>query len=149
MNEEKARIIEEDELQKLMDLYEHLHPGESTHVTDRTISSWGSIMKNREIITVFVIELDGILASSCVLSVIPNLTRGGRPYGLLENIVTHPVYRKKGLGKAVVTGAISHARDRNCYKVMLLSDSKRTEAHAFYEAVGFERGKKIGFVISL
>ena len=149
MYEEKARIIEEDELQKLMDLYEHLHPGEGNHVTDRTISSWGSIMKNREIITVFVIELDGILASSCVLSVIPNLTRGGRPYGLLENIVTHPAYRKKGLGKAVVTGAISQARDRNCYKVMLLSDSKRTEAHAFYEAVGFERGKKIGFGISL
>ncbi|MCU0847604.1 MAG: GNAT family N-acetyltransferase [Spirochaetes bacterium] len=149
MNEEKPRILKEDELQKLLDLYEHLHPGDGNIATDRTRSSWESIMKNRDIITVFVIELEGIMASSCVLSVIPNLTRGGRPYGLLENMITHPAYRNRGLGKAVVTEAIRHARNRNCYKVMLLSDSKRTEAHAFYEAVGFDRGKKIGFVFSL
>ena len=40
--------------------------------------------------------------SSCALSVVPNLTRGCQPYGVIENVVTHADYRGKGYGKKVV-----------------------------------------------
>ena len=32
----------------------------------------------------------GEVLSSCTLLIVPNLTHGGRPYGVVENVVTHP-----------------------------------------------------------
>ena len=53
--------------------------------------------------------------------IVPNLTRGGRPYALVENVVVHSQYQKMGVGRQMVTHAIAKAREANCYKVMLLS----------------------------
>jgi GNAT superfamily N-acetyltransferase len=46
---------------------------------------------------------DAIIAS-CTLVVIPNLARGGQPYGLIENVVTHAAYRGRGFGKRLLRG---------------------------------------------
>jgi len=51
---------------------------------------------------VFVGEIEGVALTTCTLIVVPNLSRGGRPYALIENVVTHPDQRGKGLGKAIL-----------------------------------------------
>ena len=89
---------------------------------------------------------DGSLVATCTLIIIPNLTRGGRSYGLIENVVTHPDYRRRELGTAVLRRALEVAWERNCYKVMLLTGSKNEATLQFYEKVGFQRGVKTGFV---
>jgi GNAT superfamily N-acetyltransferase len=48
------------------------------------------------------VELDGLLVASCTLTLTPNLARGTRPWGQIENVVTHRDYRKRGLGQALV-----------------------------------------------
>jgi len=53
-----------------------------------------------------VIEEDGKIVSSCTLAVIKNMTRSARPYGLIENVVTHLDYQKKGYGTAVLDKAL-------------------------------------------
>lgn len=45
--------------------------------------------------------------------------------------------------------AVEIAKDNNCYKVMLLTSSKKEETLKFYEQAGFIRGKKIGFIKNL
>jgi GNAT superfamily N-acetyltransferase len=80
------------------------------------------------------------------LIVIPNLTRGARPYGLIENVVTHPEYRKQGIGSNLLRYALRLAWEKQCYKVMLLTGRKQEETLRFYESVGFQRGIKTGFV---
>lgn len=143
-----VRRIKRTDLENLLLLYEHLHerdiitPKETREkILDKIIDS--------DCFVYFVIEIDNVLVCSCNLTIIPNLTRGGKSIGLIENVVTHLDYRNKGLGKLIMNTAVEFAKKQNCYKVMLLSDSKRTEAHKFYESLGFNSDSKIGFVKKL
>jgi GNAT superfamily N-acetyltransferase len=143
----EIREIRESKLIELLALYRHLHesddPLPETNVvegiwrqiqTDPNLSYWG----------VFV---DGRLVSSCALCIVPNLTRGCRPYGLIENVVTHIDYRRKGYGQAVLRTALKYTWSRNCYKVMLLTGRKNEATYQFYESVGFDRHAKQAFFV--
>jgi len=90
---------------------------------------------------IFVVEVGGVLVASCTLIVVPNLTRGGRPYGLIENVVTHAHFRKRGFGKQVLAAASSAAWDAGCYKVILMTGSTKPETLKFYAEAGFEQSK--------
>jgi GNAT superfamily N-acetyltransferase len=82
-----------------------------------------------------------------VATIIPNLTRAARPYALIENVVTHAAYRRRGLGRSVMQAALDRCWSAGCYKVMLLSEMQRREVHRFYEELGFDRSSKQGFLI--
>lgn len=145
----KVRRMKFDELDKLLELYKHLNPEDMDMAgSDYIKRVWQDICEDPNIIY-FVIEEDDLLVSSCNISIIKNLTRQGRPYGLIENVVTHKDYRKRGYGKAVLQKAIEAAKERNCYKVMLMTSRKEESTLRFYEEAGFERGTKTGFVHKL
>jgi GNAT superfamily N-acetyltransferase len=140
------RAIERHELSALLDLYRHLHATDAPLPADNILwQVWDGILRDPKI-HVFVAELDGSLIASCTLTVIPNLTRGARPYGLIENVVTHPAHRRKGLGTRMLRRALQVAWEQNCYKVMLLTGSKSEGTWRFYEQAGFRRGIKTGFM---
>ena len=86
--------------------------------------------------------LDERLVSSCTLTVIPNLTRGCAPYGVVENVVTHADHRRQGHAAAVLKAALADAWAARCYKVMLLTGRKDEGTLRFYEAAGFDRNEK-------
>jgi GNAT superfamily N-acetyltransferase len=81
-----------------------------------------------------------------MLSIIPNLSRGCRPYGLVENVVTHEGFRRKGCGTAVLAKALALARESGCYKVMLLTGRKDEGIFRFYESAGFDGNDKRAFL---
>jgi len=87
------------------------------------------------------------LIASCNLAVIPNLTRGGRSYGVIENVVTHAEHRSRGHGQAVIRHAIEEAWQAGCYKVVLTTGRKDPAVWAFYERCGFDGSDKRAFVI--
>lgn len=103
-------------------------------------------MLNQPGFTCIVGFTGGHLVSSCCLAIIPNLTRGARPYALIENVVTHRDFRRQGYAKALLSEALSRAWSKECYKAMLLSGSQRSETHRFYESCGFRSEEKKGFV---
>lgn len=92
----------------------------------------------------FVGLIEGALVTSCTLIVIPNLTCGGQPYGLIENVVTHADFGGRGFGKKILQVAVDAAWQFDCYKVMLMTGSKKTSKLAFYASAGFEQNK-MGF----
>jgi len=144
---EIVRQIEQGELKKLLDLYKHLHNDDPDVSNDERLTYvWQEIINDPHM-HYLVIEVDGMLVSSCVLAIIKNLTRNLRSYGLIEHVITHPDYRNRGLGTQVVQRAVAIARENNCYKVMLLTGSKKEETLNFYEQAGFKRGIKTGFII--
>lgn len=142
-----ARLINSNELDMLLELYTHLNP-EDPDISGKTETRdlWLSIYNDPGQF-IFVIEKDGCLVASCTLVTVSNLTRGGRSYGLIENVVTHSNYRERGYGKAVLEMAVEAAREKGCYKVMLLTGRKDEGTLSFYEKAGFERGLKIGFCV--
>ncbi len=139
------REIAEDELSALLSLYAHLHPNDDMPPLGEMMPDWKALRQDPNQ-RFFGVYWDDALASTCTLIVVPNLTRRMRPYGLIENVVTHPDYRKRGLGNAVLKHALAAAWKRGCYKVMLLTGSRNEETLRFYEQAGFQRGAKTGFV---
>ena len=99
------------------------------------------------LITVIVAEQDGFIAATCTLAVVPNLTWRGRPYAVIENVVTHPDHRRNGLGRQVLHFAIEAALEADCYKVTLSTGSTQESTLRFYEEAGFKRNAKTFFEI--
>ncbi|WP_414468576.1 hypothetical protein [Methanobacterium sp. ACI-7] len=42
--------------------------------------------------------------------------------------------------------AVDICKQKNCYKVMLLTSKKEEHIFRFYENAGFDRGEKTGFI---
>lgn len=140
------RKIRTDELPALLDLYRHLHTDDpALPVTTDIEHLWARILADPSQ-HYLVAEVEGRTVASCVLVIIPNLTRRARPYGLIENVVTHPGFRKRGLGTQLLKAALALAWEQNCYKVMLLTGRKDEATLRFYQQAGFEGGVKTGFV---
>ena len=146
---ELVRPIKQDELEKLLSLYQYLNPNDPQLVMNHRLQEHWNNIQSDPFLHYFVVEENGILVSSCTLAIVKNLTRSARPYGLIENVVTRLEYRKKGYGTAVLKKAIQTAKDQNCYKVMLMTGKKDEPTLRFYEQAGFDRGEKTGFIIRL
>lgn len=146
---EVARLIKYDELDQLLCLYKQLHPEDpEVHYNKELKNVWDSIYNDPNQYYI-VIEADSKIVSSCSLSIIKNLTRNLRPYGLIENVITDQNYQNKGHATKALNMAIEIAKVNNCYKVMLLTGSKKDETLRFYEQAGFVKGLKTGFIKNL
>lgn len=140
------REIQAEELQSLLSLYRHLHESDDPPPPAALVESvWNEARANPRI-KYFGGFASGSLVSSCTLTVIPNLTRGCRPYGVIENVVTHAAHRGQGWGKAILAHALDAAWQQNCYKVMLLTGRKDEATLRFYEQAGFDKNDKQAFV---
>ena len=107
-------------------------------------ASWARLLATPGI-TVLVHALpDGLLTATCTLLVVPNLTRGSRPWAIIENVITLAEHRGRGHGKAVVRAAIAAAGDAGCYKVSLTTGGAES-TQRFYESAGLTRGGKTYF----
>jgi GNAT superfamily N-acetyltransferase len=142
----EIREIRESELSELLALYQYLHESDDPLPEfDIVEGIWKQIQADPNL-KYWGVFVDGRLVSSCALCIILNLTRGCRPYGVIEQVVTHIDHRRKGYGKAVLKAALSYAWSRNCYKVMLLTGRKNEATYQFYESVGFDRHSKQAFL---
>lgn len=142
----KIRHLTEEDLPALLDLYTHLHTSDSPLPSGEEISAVWTEILNNERIRYFALFVEDELVSSCTINVIPNLTRGCRPYGLIENVVTHVAHRKRGYGTAVLHAALDHAWSVGCYKVMLMTGRKDDSTLHFYQSAGFDSNGKQAFI---
>lgn len=140
-----VREVYENELNKILELYLHLHEQTIPQKTECLENTWKTIIsdKNHHII---VKEIDEKIVSSCVCVIIPNLTRGVRPYAFVENVVTHSDYRGKGFATECLNYAREIAKKANCYKMMLLTGSKEENTLKFYQNAGYNNTDKTAFI---
>lgn len=146
MTDVLVRSAAEHDLPEVLSLYRQLHPHDPELETAAAARVWSTLLASG-FMTVIVAQAAERLVSSCTLAIVPNLTRGGRSYGVIENVVTHAEYRRLGLGQRVLARALEIAWQADCYKVLLATGSKRETTLRFYERAGFERGGKTYFEI--
>ena len=89
-----VREANKKDLDEILQLYLYLHEKSIPEDNKHLQNTWNNIINdtNHHLI---VCEIDGKIVASCVCVIIPNLTRGVRPYAFVENVVTHGDYRKK------------------------------------------------------
>ncbi|MFB6558428.1 MULTISPECIES: GNAT family N-acetyltransferase [unclassified Streptomyces] len=82
------------------------------------------------------------------LTIVPGLSRKGATRSLIEGVRVHADERGGGLGTRFVEWAVEKSRAENCALVQLTSDVTRTDAHRFYERLGFT-ASHVGFKLQL
>lgn len=140
-----VREIKNAELSDLLALYTHLHEKGIPEWSEHLEHTWEAILQDRNH-HIIVDTVDGKIVSSCVCVIIPNLTRGIRPYALIENVVTQPEYRGMGHATACLDYARSMAVNAHCYKIMLLTGSRDAATLRFYEHAGYNSREKTAFI---
>ncbi|HXH21222.1 MAG TPA: GNAT family N-acetyltransferase [Dehalococcoidia bacterium] len=81
-------------------------------------------------------EGESVLATASFF-VVPNISYGGRPHAIIENVVVDAAERGHGVGAALVRHCIELAREAGCTRLSLSTDARRADAHRFYERLGF------------
>jgi GNAT superfamily N-acetyltransferase len=84
-----------------------------------------------------VADSAGEIVGTMQLSFLPGLARRGALRAQVEAVRVAERTRGSGLGAAMMAWAIDEARRRGCALVQLTSDKSRTDAHRFYQRLGF------------
>ncbi|NDZ76949.1 GNAT family N-acetyltransferase [Streptomyces sp. SID10853] len=91
---------------------------------------------------------EGRVVGTLQLTVIPGLSRRGATRSIIEGVRIHGDERGSGLGTQLIEWAVDTSRDQGCQLVQLTSDATRTDAHRFYERLGFT-ASHLGFKLQL
>jgi GNAT superfamily N-acetyltransferase len=87
---------------------------------------------------IWIGESDGAIVATLQLTFLSGLSRGGMRRALVEAVRVHADLRGQGIGGQLMETAMRRARERGCGLIQLTSDRRRTDAHRFYEQLGFE-----------
>ena len=139
------REAKKEDLTHVLKLYKQLAKTPVPKPDDRIKGIWSEILadKNNHVVVGIV---DNSIVSSCVIVIVKNLTHSGRPYALIENVITDVAYRNKGYGTQTLDFARLIAKKENCYKIMLLTGRKTDDILNFYRHAGYNSNDKTAFI---
>jgi ribosomal protein S18 acetylase RimI-like enzyme len=86
---------------------------------------------------VFVAEAAGEVVGFISLHIMP-VFHEGPLYCRITAVAVTEAHRRQGVGRRLMEHAEVVARNAGCGRIELTSNDRRTWAHAFYEAIGYE-----------
>ena len=84
-----------------------------------------------------VAEDAGAVVGTLQLSFLPGLSRGGALRAQVEGVRVAAAARGRGLGEAMLGWVAEESRRRGAALVQLTTDTRRPDAHRFYERLGY------------
>jgi GNAT superfamily N-acetyltransferase len=84
-----------------------------------------------------VAELDGAVRGCLQTTFIPGLSNRGAEFALIQAVRVDASLRGQGVGQAFMLWAMDQARARGCATMELFTHQTRTDAHRFYDRLGF------------
>lgn len=98
--------------------------------------------------TLFVAEIGGDIVGTFQTTLITGMSGRGAASLKVEGVQTRADMRGRGIGAAMMHFAVDHAGICGAASVQLASNAVRTDAHRFYERLGFARSH-VGFKLKL
>lgn len=144
----EIKRIEKKYIWDLIELYNQLLPAYKLSYNEK-IEYLYNLINNSDYYNILIGIENGVAITTCSLIIIPNMTHEQRPYAIIENVITHRDYRKRGYGSQVIKYAIKVAEDKNCYKILLQTRRKEKTTLNFYKNLGFKDSITTGFMIDL
>ena len=137
----KVREAKEADIPRILELYRQLamNPGELESVTAEPEFAQEMFRKMTELegYHLLVAEVDGEVMGTAVLMILPGLAHGISHWGVVEFMVVDEAHRSRGIGQVLMDRAAEIAQEADCYKIMLGSNKKRSDAHRFYRKAGY------------
>lgn len=136
-----VREAEVRDLQEILFLYEQLFLNTDQAEENRAIiirehkKAFFEIKQNPNH-HLLVAEVEGIVAGTLAIIIIPNLSHMGKPWAIIENVIVDRSCRRLGVGSSLLRCAIQLAKEHNCFRVILSSSKHRDGSHKFYESAG-------------
>lgn len=129
------RILQEDDLPQLAGLYAELVEQPSSPQRMRETFAVLAADRNYRLLGAFEGEA---LAGSAMGVICHDLIGDCRPFMVVENVIVSEAFRGRKAGKLLMEELERIAREHRCAYALLVSSGFRTEAHAFYEALGYD-----------
>lgn len=105
-------------------------------------------INNNPLNELIVATIEGTVVGVLQLTFIPNISYQGGWRALIEGVRVSAEYRNQGIGRKLFEYAINRAKEEGCHMVQLTMDKQRTEAHRFYNSLGFQASHE-GFKLHL
>ena len=131
------RSATENDLPGILDLYSQPDMDDGAVLSVEDAKTIFTRMASYPDYTVFVAEADGCIVATFALMVMDNLAHMGSKSAIIEDVVVAQSFQNRGIGKQMMEYAMEICRAKACYKVSLSSNLKRSNAHRFYEGLGF------------
>lgn len=141
----KIREATLQDFDAVMLLLQQLNPAD-IQPTELERSVYNEIIHDKKLM-LLVADNGSAVIATCYLNLIPNLTRGGQPYAIIENVVTDSAHRQQGVGRFLIDYATQCAWQHGCYKIMLMSGRASKAVHRFYRQCGFDSEEKQAYVM--
>ena len=141
MNLSDLRIREADshDIPAILELYRAAWAADEEAFTAEEAEAHFALFKKYPSFRIFVGVYGRIVVGTYELMIMDNMAKRGRRSGIVEDVAVHPEYQGQGIGRAMMQHALAECRKASCYKLSLSSNLKRTDAHRFYDSLGFTR----------
>jgi GNAT superfamily N-acetyltransferase len=126
---EIVRVLSDDFLGQQRERYEHPLP-------EPYIKAFRDIEADPNNALV-VAELNGDVVGTLQLTFTPSISFQGAKRCTVESVRVDEKYRGEGIGREMMLWAVERAKQKGCVSMQLTTNAERTDAHRFYENLGF------------
>ncbi len=140
------RELLDDDLPALLDLYSQLSEGRQPQLAVEQARSLLSRIRAYPNYRIYVATINDEVVGTFALLIMDNIGNGGRPSGVVEDVVVSQKFRAQGISKAMMAHALDLCQRADCYKLTLSSNLQREAAHRFNESLEF---RKHGYSFSI
>jgi ribosomal protein S18 acetylase RimI-like enzyme len=138
----EIRNLTEHDLADLAVLYEQFW-GETSSLEKMRVT-FQTLKKNPNYIFLAA-EKRGRLVGSVMGIVCEELYGNCQPFMVVEDVIVDKNHRRLGIASSLMRSLERRAAENNCGYIIFVTESERTDAHRFYESLGYKSDAYKGF----